>query len=156
MSYKKRRHLSVSFKCTAPYGADLVSVFFEQHAVLHSKRESERCASFHGVQKAMEVRYKFDDLDRNGDGLLSQEEVGAVWPSKSGPSTMAPYFLQRVFEVHVAAVSPIDKQPAMSLEEFVDFLLAWEHCGQPASSRHAPVPLCSAACTLCVQAHPMK
>ena len=85
------------------------------------------------LQKVQQVWQKFSDLDRNGDGLLSQEEVGAVRPSNSGPSTMAPYFLQRVWEVHVAAVSPVDKQLAMSLEEFVDFLLAWQHRGQPAS-----------------------
>lgn len=93
------------------------------------------------MQKVEQVWQKFSDLDRDGDGLLNMQEVGSVRPNSAGHSTMAPYFLQRVWEVHVTAVSPVDKMPAMSLEEFVDFLLAWQNRGQAASCRHALLPV---------------
>lgn len=91
------------------------------------------------LQKAVEVWNRFSELDGDGDGHLEMEEVGLVRPYRnSGMSTMAPYFLQRVWEVHVNSLSPVHRQPAMSLTEFVDFLLAWDHRGEPAACRHAP------------------
>ena len=98
-------------------------------------------AHLHMLQKDQQVWQKFSDLNRNGDGLLSQEEVGAVRPSNSGPSTMAPYFLQRAWAVKMEDISPADKQPILCLEDFVHLLLAWQHRGQPASqarSRRTP------------------
>lgn len=89
------------------------------------------------VQKVGQIWQKFSDLDRDGDGLLSIEELGPIRPinTQAHQSTMAPYFLERVWEVHVTTISPAHKQPAMSLEDFSDFLLAWQHRGQPAACR---------------------
>jgi hypothetical protein len=57
-------------------------------------------------------------------------------PHRTVPS-MAAYFVERVFEVHVHGACPHTGRPAMTLAEFADFLLAWNYRGHPASTRCA-------------------
>jgi hypothetical protein len=90
------------------------------------------------LQKVYQVCQKFNDLDQDADGFLSEDEVGRVRPFYNTGSTMVPFFLERVFDEHITSISPLHNRPAMSLVEFVDFLLAWQNRGQPASCRHAP------------------
>lgn len=93
---------------------------------------------FHwNLQKLQDVQCKFIELDENGDGYLTQEELARVRPGEYGVSSMVPYFVQRVFEQHVQGCSPLTKQPGMSMAEFVDFLMAWNHRGQEHATKCA-------------------
>lgn len=88
------------------------------------------------LQKTHDVHSKFVELDDDGDGLLTQEALACVRPTAEGVSSMVPYFVQRVFEQHVHQCSPLTNEPGMVLTEFVEFLMAWNHRGQPHSTRH--------------------
>lgn len=90
-----------------------------------------------GLQKTHDVHCKFVELDDDGDGLLTQEALACVRPTDEGVSSMVPYFVQRVFERHVHQCSPLTNEPGMALSEFVEFLMAWNHRGQPHSTRRA-------------------
>jgi hypothetical protein len=89
------------------------------------------------LQKAQTVWERFTALDVDGDGMLTAEELALVRPSTSriGSSTMTREFLRRVLEVHVTGTSPVNREQAMSLEDFADFLLAWNLRGEPASNK---------------------
>eukprot|EP00892_Ulva_mutabilis_P006966 jgi/Ulvmu1/4641/UM002_0372.1 len=87
-------------------------------------------------QKLQDVKNKFVELDEDGDGHLTPDELARVRPGALGLSSMVPYFVQRVFEQHVQGCAPQTKQPGMSMTEFVDFLMAWNHRGQQHATKY--------------------
>lgn len=89
------------------------------------------------LQKLRDVQCKFMELDHDHDGFLTQDELALVRPAQEGISSMVPYFVQRVFEQHVRQCPPCKTVPGMSIAEFVDFLMAWNHRGQDHSTKCA-------------------
>jgi hypothetical protein len=95
------------------------------------------------MQKTAAIVNKFQELAAGNDfaGLFPEQlmhlrltPVGPPGAEQAVPS-MARFFVDRVFEVHVHGTCPATKQPAMSLEEFADFLLAWNYRGIPPSTK---------------------
>jgi Ca2+-binding EF-hand superfamily protein len=97
------------------------------------------------LQKSKAIYDKFQELDKDRDGMLSHNELRQVrLATDTNICSMADFFVTRVFEEHVRGISCITGQPAMSLEEFADFLLAWNFRGRAPSvkcdSRDSPDP----------------
>lgn len=102
------------------------------------------------MQKSAAIVRKFRELaSRNASFRIFPEQLLRVrltpWFGPHGDAqepicdvpSMTQYFVERVFEVHVKGACPVTGMPAMSLEEFADFLLAWNYRGQTPSARRA-------------------
>ena len=111
------------------------------------------------VQKAAAIVNKFCELaDGNACFKLFAEQLLHVRLSPVPESvrevpSMSRYFVERVFEVHVKGACPKTGRPAMALDEFADFLLAWNYRGQAPSARCdlTRCGLTTAGASCCVQ-----
>lgn len=104
------------------------------------------------VQKAFAIADRFAQLSAGNDSevlfpeQLMQVRMGENFDTGEQVCTMARYFVERVFEVHVRGACPVTGKPGMTLPEFADFLLAWNFRGGKASDR------CSCRCWSCAAA----
>ena len=98
-------------------------------------------------QKAAAIVQRFTELKGdNASFALFPHQLLGVRPApgrdpRAPPvSSMARAFVDRLFEVHVHSCCPATGQPAMSLAEFADFLLAWNYRGYAPSTKCALRP----------------
>lgn len=99
------------------------------------------------MQKSAAVVQRFCELrgDNEAFALFPHQLMDvrrATLDPKRVPCTvqsMVPLFVDRIFEVHVRGHCPVTGEPAMSLAEFADFLLAWNYRGHLASIKCAPL-----------------
>ena len=93
------------------------------------------------VQKAFAIADRFAQLSAGNESdmifpdQLMQVRMGENFETGEQVCTMARFFVDRVFEVHVRGACPVTGQPGMTLTEFADFLLAWNFRGFKASDR---------------------
>jgi hypothetical protein len=97
------------------------------------------------VQKSVAIVQRFEELkgDNVGNVLYPDQlmDVRQAQNPESGESvsSMASFFVERLFEVHVHTVCLETGRPAMGLHEFADFLLAWNYRGFRPSAQCALV-----------------
>jgi hypothetical protein len=96
------------------------------------------------MQKTSAIVQRFTELSTgNRSFMLLPHQLmdvrQAPHPEADQPpvSSMARFFIDRVFEVHVRKCCPYTGQPAMCCAEFADFLLAWNYRGYRPSTRCA-------------------
>lgn len=93
------------------------------------------------VQKSVAIVQRFEELRGSNKSAvifphqLADVRQAANHETGAAVSSMAPFFVQRVFEVHVCTTCPATGQLGMSLTEFSDFLLAWNYRGFLPSTR---------------------
>ena len=94
--------------------------------------EEQLLGSWFSLQSTQRVHNTFLRLDEFYHGSLSISEFSQI----SG-STMSTLFLRRIFEEHVGMKKgPQSSRDRMNLQEFTDFVLAWDHRSNPAAIKY--------------------